>query len=99
MTRKDIKEGMRIKFSSGNWYRIILHNSNLHILDESRYILHKSLETYANEDLAPYMGYNSIVEIQTAKCETIWSKPVEMTVSEIEKALKLTPGTLRIKTE
>ena len=97
MTRKDIKEGMRVKFSSGNWYRVIHHNSNLYLLEESKYILHKSLETYANENLAPYMGYNSIVEIQTVKNETIWTKPVEMTISEIEKALKLTPGSLRIK--
>ena len=97
MNRKDIKEGMRVKFSSGNWYRVIHYNSSLYLLEESKYILHKSLETYVNENLAPYMGYNSIVEIQTAKCETIWIKPVEMTISEIEKALKLTPGSLRIK--
>ena len=97
MTRNDIKTGMRVKFSSGNWYRVIWHNSNYYLLDESKYILHKSLETYIDENLASYMHYNPIVEIQTAKCETIWVKPVEMTISEIEKALKLTPGTLRIK--
>ena len=97
MTRSDIKEGMRVKFSSGNWYRVIWHNSKLYLLDENKYILCKSLETYVNENLAPYMSYNPIVEIQTVKSETIWEKPVEMTISEIEKALKLTPGSLRIK--
>ena len=97
MTRKDIKVGMRVKFSSGNWYRVIKCNSDLCLLDERTYIAYKSLETYVNENLAPYMNYNPIVEIQTAKCETIWMKPVEMTISEIEKALKLNPGSLRIK--
>ena len=97
MTRKDIKAGMRVKFSSGNWYRIIWHNSNYYILDENKYVLNNSLETYVNEELGAHMGYNPIVEIQTAKCETIWMKPVEMTISEIEKALKLNPGSLRIK--
>ena len=97
MTRNDIKTGMRVKFSSGNWYRVIWYNSNFYLLDENKYVLHKSLETYVNENLAPYMHYNAIVEVQTAKCETIWVKPVEMTVSEIEKALELVPGSLRIK--
>ena len=97
MTRKDIKVGMRVKFSSGNWYRIIWHNSNYYILDENKYVLSSSLETYVNEDLTARLGFNPIVEIQTAKCETIWMKPVEMTISEIEKALKLNPGSLRIK--
>ena len=97
MTRKDIKVGMRVKFSSGSWYRVIKCSSDLCLLDERTYIAYKSLETYVNENLAPYMNYNSIVEIQTAKCETIWMKPVEMTISEIEKALKLNPGSLRIK--
>ena len=99
MTRNDIKVGMRVKFSSGHWYRVIWHNSNYYLLDEKKYVLRSSLETYVNEDLTEHMGYNPIVEIQTAKCETIWEKPVEMTIPEIEKALKLTPGTLRIKTE
>ena len=99
MTRKDIKEGMRVKFSSGNWYRVIWHNANFYLLDENKYVLRSSLETYANEDLTEHTGYNPIVEIQTVKCETIWMKPVEMTISEIEKALKLNPGSLRIKTE
>ena len=97
MTRKGITAGMRVKFSSGNWYRVIWHNGNFYLLDENKYILRSSLETYVNEDLTERMGYNPIVEIQTAKSETIWEKPVEMTISEIEKALKLTPGSLRIK--
>ena len=97
MTKNDIKVGMRVKFSSGNWYRIIWHNSNYYLLDEKKYVLSNSLETYVNEDLTARAGFNSIVEIQTMKCETIWEKPVEMTISEIEKALKLNPGSLRIK--
>ena len=99
MTRKDIKEGMRVKFSSGNWYRVIYHNTDRYFLDECKYVLCKSLETYVNEDLTPCMPYNSIVEIQTVKGETIWVKPVELTISEIEHALELIPGSLRIKTE
>lgn len=97
MTRKDIKEGMRVKFSSGNWYRVIWYNSNFYLLDENKYVLRKSLETYFKEDLTSCMPYNSVVEIQTVKGETIWVKPVELTIAEIENALELVPGSLRIK--
>jgi hypothetical protein len=39
---------------------------------------------------------SAITEIRS-NGKVIWSTPVEMTIAEIEKALRMTPGSLRIK--
>ena len=40
---------------------------------------------------------SAITEIRCNNGSVVWTKPVEMTIAEIEKVLKLTPGSLRIK--
>lgn len=55
------------------------------------------LDDLCNEDLTPGNGMSAITEIRECNGNVIWTKPVEMTIAEIEKALKIRPEGLRIK--
>jgi hypothetical protein len=54
------------------------------------------LAELCDSNLNPIRNVSAIKEIYRDG-KLIWTKPIEMTISEIEKALKLTPGSLRIK--
>ena len=96
MTRDDIKDGDVLNLMNNNNFIIIGIGNIKYLVDPKYYYGHTQLTDFCNMDLSQKPGKSAIVEIQR-NGSVIWTKPVEMTISEIEKALRLTPGSLRIK--
>jgi hypothetical protein len=69
----------------------------LYVSPEGSNYISFTLNELCDQDLLPMKGCAEITEIRDYRGNTIWTRPIEMTVAEIEKALSLMPGTLRIK--
>ena len=96
MTRNDIHAGYIITLANGITYTIIAVPDGRFLMPNGSHVAMVPITDVCNEDLTPKLGMSAITEI---KCNgnVIWTKPVEMTIAEIEKALRMTPGSLRIK--
>ena len=96
MTRNDIHAGHVITLSNGMVYTIITVPAGKFLMPNGSHVAMVPITDICNEDLTPKIGMSAITEIR-CKGSVIWSTPVEMTIAEIEKALRMTPGSLRIK--
>lgn len=96
MTRNDIHAGHCITLSNNNTFTVIEVPTGKYLMPKGSNRATVQLEDFCKEDLTPIFGMSEIIEIKECG-NTIWTKPVEMTISEIEKALKMSPGSLRIK--
>ena len=97
MTRNDIHPGYGITLNNGNSFIVIGTPTGKWIMPEGSYNAWIQLDNLCNEDLTPGNGMSTITEIRECNGNVIWTKPIEMTIAEIEKALKIRPGGLRIK--
>lgn len=96
MTREDIKAGDIIVLNNGNDFRIVTICGTLYTMFPNSYRVNSPLAELCDQNLQPNKGLSAIKSIYRDG-KLIWTPPIEMTVSEIEIALKLTPGSLRIK--
>ena len=96
MTRNDIIAGDILVLSNAHTFRVIRTNGILKIMNPTSFIANLDLNDVCNLNLSNVQGYAHIVEIQR-NGNVIWNKPVEMTIADIEKALGITKGNLRIK--
>ncbi len=88
---------MLLLFLMGKQYRIISVNNNKYLMQLGQFSTVLSLCDIVTENLSPQIGTSGIVQIHNEQGDLIWSKPVTMTIAQIENALKLPPGSLRIK--
>lgn len=96
MTRDDIQAGDIITLCNNNKFRIVHCNGFLYLLNTNTWCTQSRLDGICNKDLTNVSG-KCTIDIIERDGKMIWHRPVEMTVSEIEKALRLSPGCLRIK--
>ena len=96
MTRNDIHAGYTITLSNSMTYTVITVPAGKFLMPNGSYVAMVPITDICNEDLTPKFGMADITEIR-CNGKVIWSKPIEMTIAEIEKALKMIPGSLRIK--
>ena len=96
MTRDDIHAGHTITLSNGRTYTVIAVPAGRFLMHNGSHVAMVPVTDICNEDLTPKFGMSDITEVR-CNGKVIWSKPVEMTIAEIEKALRMTPGSLRIK--
>ena len=96
MKREDIKAGDIIVLNNGNDFRIVTMSGTKYLMFPNTYRINSSLEDLCDSNLNPFRSVSAIKEIYRDG-KRIWTPPVEMTVAEIERILKLTPGSLRIK--
>lgn len=97
MTRDDIHPGYTITLNNNSTFKVITVAAGRYLIPVESGVCLLRLEDICNEDLTPILGISSIAAIKGYNGNTIWTKSVEMTISEIEKALKMSPGSLRIK--
>lgn len=97
MTRNDIKSGFIVTVPSGTQYRVIAVNNNNYLMKLGHFSTALHVRDVIREDLSPQVGMAGFTEIHDEKGELVWSRPITMTIAQIEKALKLSPGSLRIK--
>ena len=96
MTRNDIKDGDILNLMNNNNFIVIGIGNTKYLVDPELHYGHTTLADFCNMDLSQKPGKSALVEIRR-KGSVIWTKPVEMTIEQIEKAIGLTPGSLRIK--
>lgn len=96
MTKEDIKAGDIIVLNNGNNFRIVTMSGTKYLMFPSTHHINSSLEEICDLNLQPFKGKSAIKEIYRDG-KLIWTPPTEMTIAEIEKALGITPGSLRIK--
>jgi hypothetical protein len=96
MTTEDIKAGDIIVLNNGNDFRVVTMAGTKYLMFPNTYRINSCLAELCDSNLNPIRNVSAIKEIYRDG-KLIWTKPIEMTISEIEKALKLTPGSLRIK--
>lgn len=97
MKRSDISAGNRLILSNGTTVIVYSVRGVFHLAPEGSHYLSQYLKDLCDDDLQPLENCAEIAEIRNHRGQTIWTRPVEMTVAEIETALRLVPGTLRIK--
>lgn len=97
MTRNDIHAGHTITLSNGMTYTIISVPAGKFLMPNGSHVAMVPITDVCNEDLTPKLGMSAITEIRCNNGSVVWTKPVEMTIAELEKALRMTPGSLRIK--
>ena len=96
MTRDDIQAGDVITLSNTNKFRIIHSGGFLYLLNTSSWCTQSRLDGVCHQDLTNLPG-KCTIDLIERDGKMIWHRPVEMTIDEIEKALRLSPGCLRIK--
>ena len=96
MKREDIKPGDVIVLNNNNDFRIIQVDGVNYVMRVCNYHTSDPLSALCDSELNP-VGNTSAIKSIYRKDKLIWTKPIEMTIAEIEKILKLTPGSLRIK--
>ena len=96
MTREDIKAGDIIILNNGNDFRIVALSGTKYLMFPNTYRISGPLTEICDSNLEPIEGVSAIKEIYRDG-QRIWTPTVELTIAEIERALKLTPGSLRIK--
>lgn len=94
MTKENIKTGYTVIFNNGNNYKIIEVNRKPWLLNTQTF---KAFITLDDSLICNELKDSIITTVYDEKNKLIWTRPVEMTISEIEEVLKLTPGSLRIK--
>lgn len=97
MERKQIQAGDTVILTNNSVFTVIEVPTGKYLMPKGSLRAMVKLEEICEEDLSPKPGTSSIREIKNFQGSLLWTKPVEMTIAEIEKALKLTSGTLRIK--
>ena len=97
MTRNDIHAGHTITLSNGTTYTVIAVPAGKFLMPNGSHVAMTPITDICNEDLTPKLGMSAITEIRCNNGSVVWTKPVEMTIAELEKALRMTPGSLRIK--
>ena len=96
MKREDIKAGDVIILNNGHDFRVVgMYGAN-YLMFPNTYRISSSLTEICDPDLQPFNGKSAIKEIYRDG-KRIWTPTVELTIAEIERALKLIPGSLRIK--
>ena len=96
MTRKDIYPGDIITLNNTARFRIIKVMGTLYAIELNCYYTSNLLHEMCNEALSPIKDCSAIIEIER-NGKIIWTRPVEMTIAQIEQMLCITPGSLRIK--
>lgn len=96
MTRKDIQAGDIVVLNNGNDFRIVTMSGTKYLMLPNTYRISGPLAEVCDPSIQPIEGVSAIRSIYRDG-KLIWTSPIEMTISEIENALKLTPGSLRIK--
>lgn len=96
MTREDIKAGDIIILNNGNDFRVVTMYGARYLMFPNTYRISGPLTDVCDLNLNPLEGASAIKSIYRDG-KLIWTPPIEMTISEIENTLKLTPGSLRIK--
>lgn len=96
MTTEDLKAGDIIVLNNGNDFRIVTMSGTKYLMFPNTYRINSSLEELCDQNLQSNKGLSAIKSIYRDG-KLIWTPSIEMTISEIENALKLTPGSLRIK--
>lgn len=96
MKREYIQAGDIIVLNNGNDFRIITMSGTKYMMFPNTYRISSPLSEICDPNLNPVEGKSAIKSIYRDG-KLIWTSPIEMTISEIENALKLTPGSLRIK--
>lgn len=97
MERKQIQAGDTVILTNNSVFTVIEVPTGKYLMPKGSFRAVVKIEDLCKEDLSPKFGMSPIKEIRNFQGSLLWTKPVEMTVAEIEKALKLTSGTLRIK--
>lgn len=96
MKREDIKAGDVIVLNNGNEFRIVSMMGSMHIMRLGTYFVKDPLSDICDSNLKS-IGNCSQIDSIYRDGKLIWTKPIEMTIAEIEKALGITSGSLRIK--
>ena len=97
MTISDIKSGFVVTVPSGTQYRVIAVNNNKYLMRLGSFSTALHVCDVVKEDLSPQVGMAGFTEIHDEKGNLVWTRPVTMTITQIERKLGLSPGSLRIK--
>lgn len=95
MKREDIQAGDIIILNNGNDFRVVTMSGTKYLMFPN-YRISGPLAEVCDPNLNPIEGVSAIKEIYRGG-KRIWTPTVELTIAEIERALKLIPGSLRIK--
>jgi hypothetical protein len=96
MKREDIQAGDIVILNNGNDFRIVAMSGAKYLMFPNTYRISGPLAEVCDPNLNPIEGVSAIKEIYRDG-KRIWTPTIEMTVAEIERVLKLIPGSLRIK--
>ena len=96
MTKEDIKAGDIIVLNNGNDFRVVTMSGTKYLMFPNTYRINSCLDELCDSNLNPIRSVSAIKEIYRDG-KLIWTPPTEMTIAEIEKALGITSGSLRIK--
>lgn len=96
MKREDIQAGDIVILNNGNDFRVVAMSGTKYLMFPNTYRISGPLAEVCDPNLNPIEGVSAVKEIYRDG-KLIWTPPIEMTLSEIEKALKLSAGSLRIK--
>lgn len=96
MKREDIQAGDIVILNNGNDFRVVTISGAKYLMFPNTYRINNCLAEVCDSNLNPIKGVSAIKEIYRDG-KLIWIPPTEMTIAEIEKALGITPGSLRIK--
>ena len=96
MTKEDIKAGDVIVLNNGNDFRVVTMSGTKYLMFPNTYRINSCLDELCDSNLNPIRNVSAIREIYRDG-KLIWTPTVELTIAEIERALKLIPGSLRIK--
>ena len=96
MKREDIQAGDIIILNNGNDFRIVAMCGTKYLMFPNTYRISGPLAEVCDPNLKPIAGVSAIKEIYRDG-KRIWTPAIEMTIAEVEKALKLIPGSLKIK--
>jgi hypothetical protein len=96
MKREDIQAGDIVILNNGNDFRIVAMSGTKYLMFPNTYRISGPLAEVCDPNLNPIEGVSAIKEIYRDG-KRIWTPTIEMTVAEIERVLKLVPGSLRIK--
>lgn len=98
MIRSDIKPGDVLVNQDGNKYYVVLNSDGkLHIMSTTVFIVSSTLEIVLNEDLSTNKQFSTIIEIRSNNEQTLWKKPIELTMQEIADKFGIPVEQLRIK--
>ena len=96
MKREDIQAGDIVVLNNGNDFRIVAMSGTKYLMFPNTYRISGPLAEVCDPNLNPIEGVSAVKEIYRDG-KRIWTPTIEMTVAEIERVLKLVPGSLKIK--